>query len=120
MTTSELPEGNLAMSCFPAGAVTKRRCRHGGTRGWKQEDRKSTRLNSSHQIISYAVFCLKKKKKSNRGRHVIRVIDDCYIVRLNTFQLPRPEAIHLLHMMPVRIGHVTSASVSACVTAAPV
>src|SRR5258708_31857642 len=27
-------------------------------------DRKSTRLNSSHQIISYAVFCLKKKKTS--------------------------------------------------------
>src|SRR5258708_24575633 len=27
-------------------------------------DRKSTRLNSSHQIISYAVFCLKKKKQS--------------------------------------------------------
>src|SRR5258708_11664373 len=27
----------------------------------KMEDRKSTRLNSSHQIISYAVFCLKKK-----------------------------------------------------------
>src|SRR5947208_13049758 len=29
-------------------------------------DRKSTRLNSSHQIISYAVFCLKKKKKKNK------------------------------------------------------
>src|SRR5258708_14896133 len=28
------------------------------------EDRKSTRLNSSHQIISYAVFCLKKKTNS--------------------------------------------------------
>src|SRR5258708_26339916 len=28
-------------------------------------DRKSTRLNSSHQIISYAVFCLKKKKNQN-------------------------------------------------------
>src|SRR5258708_32037336 len=28
-------------------------------------DRKSTRLNSSHQIISYAVFCLKKKKYTN-------------------------------------------------------
>src|SRR5947208_11684138 len=28
-------------------------------------DRKSTRLNSSHQIISYAVFCLKKKKKKH-------------------------------------------------------
>src|SRR5258708_25907713 len=29
----------------------------------RRQDRKSTRLNSSHQIISYAVFCLKKKKK---------------------------------------------------------
>src|SRR5574339_989005 len=29
-------------------------------------DRKSTRLNSSHQAISYAVFCLKKKKKQNK------------------------------------------------------
>src|SRR5947208_9483832 len=29
-------------------------------------DRKSTRLNSSHQIISYAVFCLKKKKKKEK------------------------------------------------------
>src|SRR5258708_30961862 len=31
-------------------------------------DRKSTRLNSSHQIISYAVFCLKKKKPLHRDR----------------------------------------------------
>src|SRR2546427_7553741 len=30
-------------------------------------DRKSTRLNSSHSQISYAVFCLKKKKKMNRN-----------------------------------------------------
>src|SRR5260221_4117555 len=29
-------------------------------------DRKSTRLNSSHTVISYAVFCLKKKKNTNR------------------------------------------------------
>src|SRR5438034_8199982 len=29
----------------------------------RQRDRKSTRLNSSHTVISYAVFCLKKKKK---------------------------------------------------------
>src|SRR5207244_12969857 len=37
---------------------------HGvGIEGRRSEDRKSTRLNSSHQIISYAVFCLKKKKK---------------------------------------------------------
>src|SRR5207244_10014451 len=31
----------------------------------RTEDRKSTRLNSSHQIISYAVFCLKKKKQQD-------------------------------------------------------
>src|SRR5258708_26592914 len=34
-----------------------------------QADRKSTRLNSSHQIISYAVFCLKKKKKRTLRVH---------------------------------------------------
>src|SRR5437879_9946221 len=33
-----------------------------------QQDRKSTRLNSSHRCISYAVFCLKKKKK-NKNTH---------------------------------------------------
>src|SRR2546426_7705885 len=33
----------------------------------KDGDRKSTRLNSSHLVISYAVFCLKKKKKDNAG-----------------------------------------------------
>src|SRR5438552_11671520 len=32
-------------------------------------DRKSTRLNSSHQIISYAVFCLKKKKNQGHESH---------------------------------------------------
>src|SRR5260221_5823722 len=32
---------------------------------WIGIDRKSTRLNSSHTVISYAVFCLKKKKKIN-------------------------------------------------------
>src|SRR5258708_29895278 len=34
-----------------------------GPNGEREIDRKSTRLNSSHQIISYAVFCLKKKTK---------------------------------------------------------
>src|SRR5690625_4362217 len=35
-------------------------------RDYASRDRKSTRLNSSHVAISYAVFCLKKKKKNNR------------------------------------------------------
>src|SRR2546422_5718968 len=33
-------------------------------------DRKSTRLNSSHGYISYAVFCLKKKKKTHRRKYI--------------------------------------------------
>src|SRR5688500_19917348 len=36
---------------------------HGNRRPGGQPDRKSTRLNSSHLVISYAVFCLKKKNK---------------------------------------------------------
>src|SRR5438270_5773593 len=36
--------------------------------GTAMRDRKSTRLNSSHSQISYAVFCLKKKKKTIRRR----------------------------------------------------
>src|SRR2546427_9247633 len=37
--------------------------------GGMDEDRKSTRLNSSHSQISYAVFCLKKKKTTNIRQH---------------------------------------------------
>src|SRR5438477_6221418 len=43
-----------------------------GQQGWRVLDRKSTRLNSSHMSISYAVFCLKKKKKKNEARHAVR------------------------------------------------
>src|SRR2546428_9772824 len=38
------------------------------------EDRKSTRLNSSHDQISYAVFCLKKKKITDNQRDMHRLI----------------------------------------------
>src|SRR2546426_8439936 len=43
----------------------------GGWSGWKEcrSDRKSTRLNSSHLVISYAVFCLKKKKIDDLSVH---------------------------------------------------
>src|SRR2546426_3427880 len=37
-------------------------------------DRKSTRLNSSHLVISYAVFCLKKKKKNKKKKRSIRIV----------------------------------------------
>src|SRR5258708_26983532 len=47
-------------------------------------DRKSTRLNSSHQIISYAVFCLKKKKNTS---HFVRPFFLTYGL-LATYYLP--------------------------------
>src|SRR2546426_3808878 len=49
-----LPEGNLV-------------CRENGP---PQRDRKSTRLNSSHLVISYAVFCLKKKKNTSELQRI--------------------------------------------------
>src|SRR5256885_2627484 len=45
-----------------AGAVERPGGQSTGSRGAGTPDRKSTRLNSSHLVISYAVFCLKKKK----------------------------------------------------------
>src|SRR2546426_8142223 len=49
----------------PASARRPARRRHDGER----RDRKSTRLNSSHLVISYAVFCLKKKKNKKKTTH---------------------------------------------------
>src|SRR5256885_8291736 len=46
------------------------------------EDRKSTRLNSSHLVISYAVFCLKKKKKKQRPSTSVSDMQD-YKLHLN-------------------------------------
>src|SRR5438270_6619988 len=49
---------------------------HAAPRRWSQPDRKSTRLNSSHSQISYAVFCLKKKKKKKDTNRTIDRQDD--------------------------------------------
>src|SRR5258708_11632102 len=59
-------------------------------------DRKSTRLNSSHQIISYAVFCLKKKKTSpvTRNQRAVSLnrslIEHDEITRSRTRSATRP------------------------------
>src|SRR5580698_11132601 len=49
----------ITMRAFAAGM----RLDYERVAAWGRSDRKSTRLNSSHMSISYAVFCLKKKKK---------------------------------------------------------
>src|SRR5438132_13766608 len=46
----------------------KQRYNVAASRARDQIDRKSTRLNSSHTVISYAVFCLKKKKKRKQNK----------------------------------------------------
>src|SRR2546426_7521930 len=74
-------EGDVALELVEIGAVGRARLRlpqggegaggipcRGAAPRRGRGDRKSTRLNSSHLVISYAVFCLKKKKKDvDRG-----------------------------------------------------
>src|SRR5258708_25501959 len=55
--------GRFELLIHPAGVIYG--AAYADVYGRLPTDRKSTRLNSSHQIISYAVFCLKKKKKTN-------------------------------------------------------
>src|SRR5260221_2115942 len=65
---AEPPAGNLDCNNVLADGSDERAVHSPGCR----QDRKSTRLNSSHTVISYAVFCLKKKKKNktlNDERH---------------------------------------------------
>src|SRR2546430_9786773 len=62
----------------PAAGAVLRLVRHaacGGPEPRRGRDRKSTRLNSSHSQISYAVFCLKKKKKE-------KINYKCVVLRL--------------------------------------
>src|SRR5688572_31861283 len=64
---------------LPPGVPPRRlRVLHGGTPGGSRGgDRKSTRLNSSHSQISYAVFCLKKKKKQKINNNIsLYVVQD--------------------------------------------
>src|SRR2546430_7372008 len=69
--SSDLPSATLTTGVgrLVAGLLAIGRRGAGGRRGRLPQpgaDRKSTRLNSSHSQISYAVFCLKKKKKRQR------------------------------------------------------
>src|SRR2546430_7145448 len=85
---------------FPYTTLFRSRCRHDRGRGVRASrrvrrrtwvagrghsldsesvrDRKSTRLNSSHSQISYAVFCLKKKKKKNKFHKKSKMILPIY------------------------------------------
>src|SRR2546430_2155207 len=62
-TAAAVAGGFTAVACMPNTSTVN-----------DNADRKSTRLNSSHSQISYAVFCLKKKKKQQKSSHV-RYVD---------------------------------------------
>src|SRR5436305_9847330 len=79
----------LPILLFLRSWYTRRR-RFVRPRMWNQEDRKSTRLNSSHVRISYAVFCLKKKKKQIRKTLYFLLIESLG----NTFSLATLDCIN--------------------------
>src|SRR5438132_8197939 len=68
----------------PEWTTGRRHLRRGNTAGAsgparhrrRSRDRKSTRLNSSHTVISYAVFCLKKKKNLKQERNSFKILDE--------------------------------------------
>src|SRR5690606_39764869 len=63
----------LHFGAVDASSCCCHRCLCGGS---FPQDRKSTRLNSSHVKISYAVFCLKKKKQKNENTRAINALDE--------------------------------------------
>src|SRR5256885_13287563 len=71
-----LPIWGLLRACSGGQLGT---CRRRPKQKSQRQDRKSTRLNSSHLVISYAVFCLKKKKKTiKRAYHVEEILDNIH------------------------------------------
>src|SRR5258708_13450543 len=69
--------GNLhfvARSYFPGLGAQRQRENAQALADEVEIDRKSTRLNSSHQIISYAVFCLKKKKNNITPKITLKIL----------------------------------------------
>src|SRR3712207_8474789 len=64
---------DLSAEQQPPGRVGDDQCLEGGVRRVSRRDRKSTRLNSSHANISYAVFCLKKKTKITKTSYQINM-----------------------------------------------
>src|SRR5690349_22686344 len=69
---SDTPRGCVSCRTRPGSRRTRSCCESTRTPG---SDRKSTRLNSSHVEISYAVFCLKKKKKTHYSYSSHRIVE---------------------------------------------
>src|SRR5690348_17486365 len=68
------------------GTIGSRARRSTGMNAASAQDRKSTRLNSSHPSISYAVFCLKKKKKQKYDTNSIQINSKMKNGNLHTYE----------------------------------
>src|SRR2546422_5955210 len=79
--------GSRVVEGLPGGAGAQRRSSP------RNRDRKSTRLNSSHGYISYAVFCLKKKKDSSHTAHhvVLIYLSDHLVIHIDLSVEPHPQ-----------------------------
>src|SRR5688500_20186854 len=66
--SSDLADSGITRPCEPPGVPLRQLTHVSPKRLDKDGDRKSTRLNSSHLVISYAVFCLKKKKNKKQKK----------------------------------------------------
>src|SRR2546427_5715394 len=94
-----------------------RRPRSVGPEGLEPADRKSTRLNSSHSQISYAVFCLKKKKErylslhgleGRLARHQVEGLSVAYTLATPLHQEPaRARTQIVAQFTPNPLAHVT-------------
>src|SRR5437867_9185155 len=67
----------------------------------KPGDRKSTRLNSSHRTISYAVFCLKKKKINTNVRQIVKRDELVPEDRRDSVVVVPPDEVHLSAILEV-------------------
>src|SRR3712207_8931120 len=83
---SEFGSGGRAQQVVAQRAKDRRRRIVRGGRAARAQDRKSTRLNSSHANISYAVFCLKKNKQQKNIKRIHSSQHESYHVILDTPQ----------------------------------
>src|SRR2546422_4721579 len=91
------PYTTLFRSWSSRSTPLARRTGRGRARPPPSADRKSTRLNSSHGYISYAVFCLKKKKKKYQKKIHDRTLEDHNHARINKEFTHLPIYMHTEH-----------------------
>src|SRR5690349_23663351 len=109
----QTPEGTLKLQNYPVDRMLK-----GQIMPLQEEDRKSTRLNSSHVEISYAVFCLKKKNNKNVGPKAFTTLAArSSIATTSIVNLPDNNSDTAYHLSAVANAANTRAVITECISA---